>query len=88
MRHNRAMGRKLLVSRAGAGSVMVAVCALLPGCNLAVHFNSDCVGDPSSRGMSSIECPDAATDSTSGATSDSAPDTSDAPAGDGAGDRR
>jgi hypothetical protein len=79
------MGRKLLVSRLGAGTITVAFCAALPGCNLAIRPN-DCVGNPSSRGMSTVTCPadDAAA---SDATSDSERDTADAPTADTAGDR-
>ena len=79
MRHNRGMRRKLLVSRLGAGTITLAFCAALPGCNLAI-YPSACVGEPSSRGMSSEKCPAPGDD----ATSDSARDTADAPAGDGA----
>ncbi len=89
MRHNRGMRRKLLVSRLGAGSITIAFCAVLPGCNLGSYpYPTGCVGDPSSRGMSSVECPapgdDSRADTSGDATSDSA---SDAPAGDATGDR-
>jgi len=56
--HNRVVTRKLLVARLGAGSITVAFCAVLPGCNLAIR-PTDCVGDPSSREMSAVDCPDA-----------------------------
>jgi hypothetical protein len=72
------MARKLLIARLGVGSITVALCAALPGCNLALGHN-DCFGDPSSRGMSSVECPDAAA---ADARSDSADATADAPAPD------
>jgi hypothetical protein len=78
LRHNQRMGRKLLVSRLGAGSVTIAFCAVLPGCNLAIHPNN-CTGQPSSRGMSSVECP-----ADADARADTARDTTSAPAGDGA----
>ena len=94
------MGKKLLVSRLGAGSITIAFCAALPGCNLALlPIPSTCVGEPSSRGMSSAECsavdadprPDTAgdgmRDSAGDTTSDTAGKTTDAPAGDSAGDR-
>jgi hypothetical protein len=94
------MGRKLLVSRLGAGSITIAFCAALPGCNLALHpLPTSCFGEPSSRGMSSVECPavdadpgpdtarDGMGDSPGDATSDTAGKTTDAPAGDSAGDR-
>ena len=57
------MTKKLLIARLGAGSVTIALCAALPGCNLALplRFN-DCVGQPSSRGMSTVDCPDAQAD--------------------------
>jgi len=85
------MPRKLLIARLGAGTITVALCAALPGCNLAIR-PGDCFGDPSSRGMSSVECPadaagDATSDSARDATSDGAADTGDAPPGDAAGDR-
>jgi hypothetical protein len=84
------MRRKLLVSRLGAGSITIAFCAALPGCNLAV-YPSGCVGQPSSRGMSSVECPapgdDSRADTSGDATSDSASTTADAPPGDATGDR-
>ena len=63
--------RKLLISRIGAGSITVALCAALPGCNLAIG-HSDCFGDPAARNMSTVECPDAAT---ADATADSPRDT-------------
>ena len=72
------------MSRLGAGTITIAFCAALPGCNLAVYpIPSDCVGQPSSRGMSSVECPAVDAD----ATPDSARETADAPVGDAAGDR-
>jgi hypothetical protein len=77
--HNRSMAKKLLIARLGAGSITMALCAALPGCNLAIHPN-DCVGQPSSRGMSSVECPDAQTDMTGAADDaarDATPDTAD-----------
>ena len=92
------MGKKLLVSRLGAGSITIAFCAALPGCNLAL-YPSSCVGEPSSRGMSSVACPaddastradtgaDATPDSALDTTSDGARDTADAPAADAPGDR-
>jgi hypothetical protein len=82
------MGRKLLVSRAGAGSILVAVCAALPGCNLAAPFSRDCVGEPSSRGMSTIECPGDDADTRDDAAGDGATHMIDAPGADGAGGRR
>jgi len=55
------MTKKLLVARLGAGSITVALCAALPGCNLAITPREDCVGHPSSRGQSFVVCePDAA----------------------------
>lgn len=91
------MPRKLLIARLGAGTITVALCAALPGCNLAIR-PGDCFGEPSSRGMSSVACPtdadtrsdtagDATADSARDATSDGARDSADAPAGDAAGDR-
>jgi hypothetical protein len=83
------MARKLLIARIGAGSITVALCAALPGCNLAIRPN-DCFGDPSSRGMSSVECPkdgDASADSARDTMSDVAHDTVDAPAADTVADR-
>jgi hypothetical protein len=77
------MTRKLLVSRLGAGSITLALCAALPGCNLAAWPENDCVGRPSSRGMSTAECRDdaAATDG----PGDAAADTNAHTAGDTAG---
>jgi len=72
------MTKKLLISRLGAGSITVALCAALPGCNLAIRPN-DCVGHPSSRGTATVECPDAQADT------DRAPD---AMADSAGGDRR
>jgi hypothetical protein len=94
------MTKKLLIARLGAGSITVALCAALPGCNLALRPN-DCLGQPSSRGMSSVECPDGATDTGSApdgagdatldgardATPDTASDTAGAPVGDAARDQ-
>jgi hypothetical protein len=81
------MPRKLLVSRLGAGTITVALCAALPGCNLAIHPNN-CFGQPSSRGMSSVECAgDARADTPGDATSDTSTDAADAPTGDAPGDR-
>ena len=79
------------MSRLGAGSITIAFCAALPGCNLAIYSPpTDCVGEPSSRGMSSVECPavDAKSppDTAGDVTSDSARDTTGAPVGDAAGD--
>ena len=72
------MARKLLIARLGAGSITIALCAALPGCNLALQPN-DCFGKPASRGMSSVECPadaaaDASPDSPRDTTSDTAGD--------------
>jgi hypothetical protein len=51
------MAKKLLVARLGAGSITIALCAALPGCNLAAPpSTSDCVGYPSSRGHSFVVC--------------------------------
>jgi hypothetical protein len=74
------MARKLLIARLGAGSITVALCAALPGCNLALGPTSNCVGNPSSRGMSTVECP--APDGSSDSASDTTADGADAPAGD------
>ena len=78
------------MSRLGAGTITIAFCAALPGCNLAIYSPpTDCVGEPSSRGMSSVECPvdaNSPRDSAGDVTSDSARDTTDAPVGDAAGD--
>jgi hypothetical protein len=80
------MARKLLISRLGAGSITIALCAALPGCNLAIGLNQACGGDPGSRNMSSVKCPDAASDNVSrDVTADSPRDTP--PAVDTAGDR-
>jgi hypothetical protein len=81
------MTKKVLISRLGAGSITVALIAALPGCNLALTPN-DCVGRPSSRGMSSVDCPDAAGDATvdtAGAEAGAA--IGDAAKDEGAGDR-
>jgi len=83
------MRRKLLAARLGAGSITLAFCAALPGCNLGTGVvPSGCAGDPSSRGMSTVACPsqDARADTSGDATSDFPRDTADAPAGDTAGD--
>jgi hypothetical protein len=91
--HNQAMTRKLLVCRLGAGSMTIALCAALPGCNLAILPDTDCVGRPSSRGSSSVECPDAeadrndAPDSAHDATADLASDALDSAGGDAAKDQ-
>ena len=78
------MARKLLISRLGAGSITVALCATLPGCNLALGPTSTCVGNPSSRGMSTVVCPEP--DASSDSKTDSARDATDAPAADSAAD--
>jgi len=85
------MARKLLIARLGAGSMTLALCAALPGCNLGVaELPQNCFGVPGPRGMSSIECtvPDASPDSTRDtAPGDSAGDTGgDAPAADSGGE--
>jgi hypothetical protein len=85
------MARKLLVSRLGAGSITLALCAALPGCNLAIaELPQNCFGVPGPRGMSSVECtvPDASSDSTRDTTTaDSASDTGgDATAADSGGE--
>jgi hypothetical protein len=84
------MARKLLISRLGAGTITVALCAALPGCNLALGQPNNCDGVPGSRGMSTVECPalDASADSTRDTmTGDSAGDTGgDAPAADSGGE--
>jgi len=55
--HNGGMAKKLLVARLGAGSITIALCAALPGCNLAAQPTpTDCVGHPSSRGESFVVC--------------------------------
>jgi hypothetical protein len=36
------MAKKILVARLGVGSMMLAFCAGLPGCNLAVHRFTYC----------------------------------------------
>jgi len=85
------MARKLLISRLGAGTITVALCAALPGCNLAIaELPNNCFGAPGPRGMSSVECPapdaslDSARDTTTG---DSAGDTgADAPPADSGGE--
>jgi len=76
--HNRGMAKKLLIARLGAGTITMALCAALPGCNLAIYPN-DCVGQPSSRGMSSVDCPDAQVDvrGAPDAAGDATPDTAD-----------
>lgn len=82
------MARKLLVSRLGAGTITVALCAALPGCNLAIA-PTGCLGNPSSRGMSTETClgdANAPADTAADATSDSARDGADAPGGDATGD--
>lgn len=90
------MTRKLLVCRLGAGSITIALCAALPGCNLAILPDSGCIGRPSSRGMSAVECPDgeadtdASQDGAQEAKGDSARDPGgggDAARDEGAGDR-
>jgi hypothetical protein len=89
------MTRKLLVCRLGAGSMTIALCAALPGCNLAILPDSGCVGHghPSSRGMSSVECPDgeadsdAASDGAQEAKADSASDAAGGGGGDAARDQ-
>ena len=85
--------KKLLIARLGAGSITVALCAALPGCNLAIH-PSGCTGDPSSRGMSTSVCPDgqvvdtgAASDGPRDATADGARDTASGPGADATNDR-
>jgi hypothetical protein len=79
------MARKLLISRLGAGTITVALCATLPGCNLALGpSNVSCVGNPSSRGMSTVVCPEP--DASSDSKADSARDTTDAPAAETAAD--
>ena len=50
------MTKKLLVARLGAGSITVALCAALPGCNLAITPRDPCVGHPGSRGQSFVVC--------------------------------
>jgi len=50
------MTKKLLVARLGAGSITIALCAALPGCNLALVPSEECVGHPSSRGNSFVVC--------------------------------
>jgi hypothetical protein len=80
------MARKLLVSRLGAGTITVAFCAALPGCNLAIQPSDPlCIGVPSSRGMSTVTCPDGAADAPSDtardAPSDTTRDPADAPVG-------
>jgi hypothetical protein len=68
------MPRKLLIARLGAGTLTVALCAALPGCNLAIQpIPTNCVAHPSSRGMSSVECP--ADDAAAEASADSPRDT-------------
>jgi len=67
------MARKLLISRLGAGSITIALCAALPGCNLAIGHTEVCTGTPSSRNMSTVDCPDASPDSTRDTTADSPP---------------
>ena len=84
------MARKLLVARLGAGSITIALCAALPGCNLAVPYTSGCEGQPGSRGQSVVVCPegsggtdgasDGAHDGSSEAASDATNDATDAPA--------
>jgi hypothetical protein len=75
------MARKLLISRIGAGSITIALCAALPGCNLAIGQIEVCSGNPGSRNMSTVDCPDAS-------GPDSARDTSgDSPPADVGGDR-
>jgi len=75
------MTKKLLVARLGAGSITVALCAALPGCNLALVPREECVGHPSSRGQAFVVCePDAAgtdraDDSAAGANGDGPADT-------------
>jgi hypothetical protein len=95
--HNQDMTKKVLISRLGAGSITVALIAALPGCNLAlIPVPTDCVGQPSSRGMSSADCSgntrDATLDGTRDATADTASDAAGIPVGDavrneGGGDR-
>jgi hypothetical protein len=85
------MARKLLISRLGAGSITVALCATLPGCNLALQ-PSTCEGKPASRGMSTVVCPTYDAASETGGTKPDAPSdsmraTTDAPAPDATGDR-
>jgi hypothetical protein len=87
------MTRKLLIARLGAGSITVALCAALPGCNLGVMRNG-CVGDPAARGMSTVTCPDGQAPDTSpssdgprDAPATDAPRDGVGPTGDGAGDR-
>jgi len=85
--------KKLLIARLGAGSITVALCAALPGCNLALA-HTNCSGDPGSRGMATVDCPDAqaydtgaAQDALSDAVNnDSAHDGTGGPAGDAASD--
>jgi len=74
------------VSRLGAGPITIAFCAALPGCNLAIYPTpTGCVGEPSSRGMSTVECP-AVDANAADSPPDSARDTTDTPVGDAAGD--
>ena len=79
--HNRGMAKKLLIARLGAGSITMALCAALPGCNLAIYPN-DWWDSLPSRGMSSAECPDAQADM--GAANDAAGDATPDTAGDAA----
>lgn len=78
------MARKLLISRIGAGSITIALCAALPGCNLAVGQIEVCTGNPGSRNMSTAVCADASSD----LARDTTAITTDAPAGDSAGTKR
>jgi hypothetical protein len=71
---DRAMTKKVFFARLGAGSITVVLCAALPGCNLELLPN-DCVGVPSSRGMSTVECPDAQVGSPSDGAGDTTLDT-------------
>lgn len=82
------MTKRLLVARLGAGSITVALCAALPGCNLAIMPRDECVGHPSSRGQSFVVCEPDASGTDQGDGADDA--TGDGPTGatkdDGAGD--
>jgi hypothetical protein len=85
------MTKKLLIARLGAGSITVALCAALPGCNLMIR-PVGCTQATTTRGTTLSDCPDGdAPDSTT--LSDGAGDapgdaaSGDATAADASGDR-
>jgi hypothetical protein len=85
------MTKKLLIARLGAGSITVALCAALPGCNLMIR-PVGCTQATTSRGTTLTDCPDGEASDT-GTPPDGAGDapgdaaSGDATAADASGDR-